>query len=192
VHITHARARARAFVARRPRLRRALVALLALAAGGLVADATAGAQAARDAWGERRTVWVTIDEHVRGAALQARAVEAPLGLVPDGALAEVPVGALAHHDLAAGEMLTTADVATADDLVAAGRRGVAVPADDTTLPVRVGDEVDVVGAGRVIAAAGVVTEVGPTVVVVAVDADVAAEVAAAVVDRTAALVRAGG
>ena len=115
-----------------------------------------------------------------------------MGLVPDAALADLPPGAVARHDLVVGEMLTTADVADPGDLLADGRRGVAVPADDTTLPVRVGDRVDVVSLGRVLAADGVVTELGPTVVVVAVDADAAAEVAAAVVDRTVALVRAGG
>lgn len=185
-------AHVRAFVARRPRLRRTLVGALALAAGGLVASRAVAADRAADAWGERRIVWVAAHDHVRGTELAARPVEAPVGLLPDRILVEVPDDAIARHDLVAGELLTTGDVITPADLATDGRRGVAVPADDTTLPVRIGDVVDVVALGRVLATGGVVTEVGPSVVVVAVDEHDAAGVAAAASDRSAALVRAGG
>jgi hypothetical protein len=182
----------RAFFARHPRTHRALVGVLAIAAGVVVATRTMAADAARDAWGERRIVWAADHDTSAGAAVTARSVEVPIGLVPAAALDTAPSGVVARHHLDAGEILTASDVASADELLGDDRRGVAVAADDTTLPVSVGDAVDVVALGRVIATEGVVTEVFPTVVVVAVDAGVAAEVASAVLDRTASLVRAGG
>lgn len=182
----------RAFFARHPRTHRALVVALAIAAGAIVASQTMAANAARDAWGERHTVWTAHHDTATGEVVTARAVEVPVGLVPAAALDVAPSGVVARHDLAAGEILTTSDVATSEELLGDGRRGVAVPADDTTLPATVGDRVDVVALGRVLAGDAVVTEVRPTVVVVAVDAAVAAEVAAAVLDRTASLVRSGG
>jgi hypothetical protein len=150
------------------------------------------AEAARDAWGERRTVWAADGDIPGGAAVSVRAVEVPVGLVPPSALDAAPSGVVARHGLDAGEILTTSDVATSAELLGDDRRGVAIPADDSTLPVAVGDRIDVVALGRVIAAGGVVTEVRPTVVVVAVDLVAAAEVAAAALDRTASLVRTGG
>lgn len=188
--------RVRSFLARHPGLHRGVVLALALGAGGLVAAETAGLRAERRAWGTSVQVWVSSAGTAGGETIVARAVEAPQALVPEGAVGTDPSGTAARRSLTAGEIITVADVVD-DGLLAAEpgtpgtsgrRRGVAVPADDTTLPVAVGDPVDVAADGRILASGGVVLAVSPTVVVVAVDADRAADVAAAAVDRRVALV----
>ncbi|MFN6119454.1 MAG: hypothetical protein ACK5CE_07445 [Actinomycetes bacterium] len=183
--------RLRTFLARHRAVHWTLVASAALAAGALVATRVAAVERERLAWGESVTVWVADAEVAAGGAVAARRTAMPLALVPDGALTVEPAGATALRTVGRGEVLTHRAVGDPRSLVGAARRAVAVPADDTTLPVEVGDRVAVVAAGAVLATGGVVVEVRPTVVVVAVDATDGAAVASASLDRLAVLVRHG-
>lgn len=189
--------RLRSFLARHPGVHRALVLALALTAGGLVAAETAGLRAERRAWGATSRVWVTDAGVDGGTPVAARAVDAPRALVPEGAVSSDPSGRPARRSLGSGEIVTGADLTDGDPLARGPgtpgeRRGVAVAADDTTLPVAVGDRVDVVAEGRTLATGGEVLSASPTAVVVAVAADRAAEVAAAALERRVALVLAPG
>lgn len=181
----------RSFLARHRSMHWALVAAVAVAAGAAVADRSAALDRERRAWGTSATVWVAASDVAAGAPVTARRVEAPLALVPATSTAADPTGAIARRPIAAGEVLTTSAIGDADDLVPPGWRGVAIPADDSTLAVRVGDRVDVVAAGGVLAIDGVVIEVFPANVVVAVAAEAAPAVASAALDRLAVLVLRG-
>jgi Flp pilus assembly protein CpaB len=113
----------------------------------------------------------------------------PRAELPDGAVTELPMGAIAVDALVPGEVvvasrLAPAGLSPAAALLPAGTRGIAVPAGATAMPVAVGDRVDVVamlpfdsagpeGAAAVVAADAVVVQVGEESVMVAVpEADV--------------------
>jgi hypothetical protein len=181
----------RSFLARHRAVHWALVATVALAAGATVASRSAALERERRAWGASAVVWVATDDVIAGQAVIARRIEAPLTLVPATSVRADPTGTAARRDIAAGEVLITSAVGGDDDQVPPGWRGVAIPADETTLAVRVGDRVDVVAAGAVLATDGVVIEVLTANVVVAVDADAAPAVASAALDRFAVLVLRG-
>jgi Flp pilus assembly protein CpaB len=156
--------------------------------------------AARRAWGERRTVWraaVTVEP---GGAIVAAPVEVPLAVVPADALDRSPAGRTAAQHVGAGEIVTTGD------LVGAGVRGLAAAlrpgqrAVVVTTPgapaLQAGDHVSVYAAGVAVADDAVVVAVGDASagagtnglsVTVAVPSDVAADVARAAHERTAEL-----
>ena len=178
----------RSFLARHRAVHWALVAIVALAAGATVASRSAALDRERRAWGASAVVWVATGDVIAGKEVSARRIEAPLTLVPATSVRADPTGTTARRDLAAGEVLTTSAVGDGDGQVPPGWRGVAIPADETTLAVRVGDRVDIVAAGTVVASDGVVIEVLIANVVVAVTADAAPAVASAALDRFAVLV----
>jgi Flp pilus assembly protein CpaB len=119
-----------------------------------------------------------LDETNTALAQRARAE------LPDGAVTDVPVGAIAVDALVPGEVvvasrLAPAGLSPAAALLPAGTRGVAVPAGTTAMPLAVGDRVDVVamlpfdlagpeGAAAVVAADATVVQVGEESVLVAV------------------------
>ena len=101
--------------------------------------------------------------------------------MPDGALTALPDGATANATLLAGEPVHRRRIGRAGDgpvaaMLPDGTRGVAVPRDESSLPLRPGDRVDVVaaftvgagGAARLVAAGVTVAHVGDRSVVVAV------------------------
>ncbi len=67
----------------------------------------------------------------------------PLAQLPDGALADGPVGASVLGSVARGEILTRARLQTAATDQPNGTAAIAVPLGDTPLSVRPGDRVDV-------------------------------------------------
>ncbi|MFM7536289.1 MAG: hypothetical protein ACKO91_10950 [Acidimicrobiales bacterium] len=180
--------------------RRRLLRLAAVTVtGGMVAGCswwlTAQAAAARDAWGEARTVLVTTRAVEAGAALdglvEARAI--PVAALPDGALESLPRTARARHPLSAGAVVTGVAVAgTAPSPTAAaippGWRGLAVARSEVGLPVRVGDAVEVMAIGELDGdvgrpVSGIVAGVDDRAVTVAVPADAVVLVATAIHDR---------
>jgi hypothetical protein len=174
-------ARVRHVLARRPWLYWLAVALLAGLAGLAVADAASGVDAARRAWGTTRPVVVAAVDVAPGTALagatEVRSLPAPM--VPAGAVAEVPDEAIARQHLASGEVVMAHDVApTAGPraLIPDGWQAVPV-AEPVPSGVAVGDEVAAVSGGVVVAAEGVVVGQLTEGVLVAVPADVAAQVA---------------
>lgn len=187
-------------------LRWLLVAAAASLAAAEVARAGAAVDAARDRWGEAVPVAVARRDLAAGDVVGPDdvAVERrPRAVVPDGALAEAPVGRAVTAPVLAGEPLVDARLAPDGltgpaALVPAGWRAVAVPAGDAGLaapapPLAVGDRVDVLGPGFVDGDAGVVAEgavvvhVGEAAVTVAVPAADADDVAAAIATATATL-----
>ncbi|MFN8020594.1 MAG: hypothetical protein U0Q03_03605 [Acidimicrobiales bacterium] len=169
-------------------LRPILTLSLAAGVGWFVAGRVEALEQAERAWGDSVTVWVTDTSTDRTTGpLTAHPMQAPVALVPEGAVTTDPSGRAASHPLAAGAIVTRTDL-VGDHLPGPGRRGVAVPVDDTAVPLGPGDHVDVVAAGQVLAADATVMSVSATSVVVAVDEHDAAAVAAATVERTAVLV----
>ena len=92
--------------------------------------------------------------------------------------------ALHRNEIVTVDDLGASTAALADD----GSRIVAVAADERTIDVVVGDRVDVIAAGVVLAIGGVVTSTSAQQVSVAVAEHVAAAVASAAHDATAVLV----
>jgi Flp pilus assembly protein CpaB len=193
------------FVARRPPLYWAVVALLAAAPAVVVGAQIAEARRARDGWLERRTILVTRHPVATGDVLADADVESkswPVALVPDGAVDSLPDPAVATAPMAAGEPVVAARLGRpaagpVAALVPGGHRAIAVPRGDAPLPLTVGDRVDVVAAvdpavGDVVAADALVVHVDEATVVVAVDAARLPAAAAAVVAGSAVLALSAG
>ncbi len=197
-------ARVRLESARRPWIRWLAVGLCALLVGLTVQRQQASLERARRRWGERQTVLVAVHPVARGATLgphDVRRAELPVAALPSGALAELPVTAIAVDSLAAGEVVSAAHVRTrGTGALPAGTSGVAVPVADGGLRLATGQLVDVISAGdplidsgagqaadgapTVLARRAVVVETSATGVVLAV-ATVAAPAAAAAAARGA-------
>jgi SAF domain len=176
-------ARVRHVLARRPWLYWLAVLLLAAIAGLVVADAAARVDAARRAWGVTRPVVVAVADIAPGDVLDdvtdVRALPEPM--VPVDAVSDLPAEATARQRIAAGEILTAHDVApTAGprSLIPDGWRAVPV-AEPVPSGVAVGDDVAMASGGIVVAGEGVVVGTLADGVLVAVPADVAAQVAQA-------------
>lgn len=180
---------------RRPLPHWGVAVLLALATAALVADVAGGAAEAAARWSPGPPVLVVRAPVAAGATLTAADVERrrlPAAAVPGGALAELPTGAAATIALHPGEVVLRDRVRGTSPVAArlpAGSRGVALP-NDTALPLRVGDRVDVLATFEVDAAGApptfavaqdaLVVHVGADAVTVAVPGASAPKVAYAV------------
>lgn len=191
------------------RIRRGLVVLhrwwwvaigaLAGLAGWGVTEAIGDAAAAQEAWGTPVPVVIVRDDVAAGEPIDVDIRTVPSAVVPaDGLIAGAasPVGTdgelVANHSLAAGEMLVAGDVE---------RRGVVGRLPDgwraiTVLEHRpsgaaIGERVDVVGDGLVIASGAEVIDVvqGEQLVTLAVEASAAPAVAAADIVASITLLR---
>ena len=139
-------------LAARPVVRRSAVVVLALVTGLAVASLVQSGEAARRSWGASRPVAVATRDLAPGDVLSPGAVEVrrlPAAVVPAGASASAPVGAVVRQPVVAGEPLVPARLAPdgltgTAALVPEGFRAVAVPLGPTGVPpLAVGDEVDV-------------------------------------------------
>jgi hypothetical protein len=177
-------ARIRLHLARHRSLGR-LAAAACVGLGTWAGASTIGAMSdARDAWGTTVPVVVADvalapGDHAGRSTVSVR--DWPAGLAPPGALREVP-DAIVRQDVAAGEPLGAADIGTAAGpagLLPSGWVAVAVPLDVARRPpLAPADSVGVVvGDERV--TGGAVIEASTGLVVVAVPATEAAQVAAA-------------
>jgi pilus assembly protein CpaB len=137
----------------RPVVRRAAVAVLAIATALTVLAVVNAAGAARDRWGQSRPVVVATRDLAPGEVVDPSAVETrdlPEGVLTDGALAATPEGAVVRQPILAGEPVAERRLAPngltgAAALVPPGERAVAVPLGPAGAPpVVVGDLVDVV------------------------------------------------
>ncbi len=176
-------ARVRHVLARRPWLYWLGVLLLAATAGLVVADAAARVDAARRSWGVTRPVVVAVADVSPGEELAdvTDVRELPEPMVPAAAVSDLPGPATARQRIAAGEIVTAHDVAATagpQALIPDGWRAVPV-AEPVPSGVVVGDEVAVASGGIVVAGEGVVVGTREDGVLVAVPADVAAQVAQA-------------
>ena len=182
---------------RRPRVRLALVAVLALVVAVLVQRTVAGADAVRAAWGPRARVVVATRDLAPGHVVTAgevREVSLPPAAVPPEALDRVAPGRVVRSLVLEGEVIVRRRLSAAGvDGIAAllpdGTRAVAVPVEaGTAPPLEVGQTVDLVAVvagdglipqAGVLAAAAPVVHVGDHAVTVALDAEVVPRVAAA-------------
>lgn len=173
----------RRLLARRPWLYWAVVAALALLAGGLVAQAAARVEAAKEAWGTTRAVVVAVVDIGPGDSLadatEVRRLPAPL--VPVDGVEELDPAATARQRIATGEMIVTHDVAAIagpQALLAAGWLAVAV-AEPVPSGAGPGDEVSVASGGVVLAGDAVVVGTNGESLLIGVPAAAAAQVAQA-------------
>ncbi len=122
-------------LAARPVVRRSAVVVLALVTGLAVASLVQSGEAARRSWGASRSVAVATRDLAPGDVLSPSAVEVrrlPAAVVPAGASASAPVGAVVRQPVVAGEPLVPARLAPdgltgTAALVPEGFRAVAVP-----------------------------------------------------------------
>lgn len=180
---------------RRPLPHWGLAVLLAATTAGLVAHVAGGAAEAASRWSPGPAVLVVRAPVPAGEAVTTAHVglrRLPAVAVPDGALRELPEGATAAVALHPGEVLLADRVRGASPVAARlppGARGVAVP-NDTALPVRVGDRVDVLATFEIeatgapptvaVARSALVVHVASDAVTVAVQEAAAPKVAYAV------------
>ncbi|MEY2470676.1 MAG: pilus assembly protein CpaB [Actinomycetota bacterium] len=190
----------------------AMAVLTATVVGSSVGRATRGAHA----WGAERTVWVVqraVEAGEEIASGSVRRTRLPNGVIPDGALGAAisPVGDAARVALASGEVVLTARLARRGArgvaaMLAPGTRAIALPNDEHTPSLRVGDRVDVIatfdvgddletaqGAPAVAVATNAeVLAVAARTLTVAVDSDDAARVAFALAKGAVAVALRGG
>jgi hypothetical protein len=187
-------ARIRHQLARRPWLYWLGVTALAAGAGLVIAQATERVDEARRAWGRERTVLVATVDAEPGDALAAVVVRRslPAPIVPAAALEQVAADAVARQRIRAGEVVVDHDVAPTahpQAIIPSDWQAVAV-AEPVPTGVVVGDHVSAASGGVVLAPDGVVVGQLADAVLVAVPADVAAQVAhAAITGELALLVR---
>jgi Flp pilus assembly protein CpaB len=184
---------------RRPRLRRILVAAVAVLCGAAVTTTVQGADDARRSWGRRGPVLVATEDLHAGDRLgpaNTRLVVQPAPVVPPGALTSLPEGGRVAQPVFDGEVVRRERLAPSGASALAARlptgtRAVAIPVEPgTTPPVAVGDLVEVLvalapeaagtGAPGFALATGVpVVDVTDAAVTIAVDRDVAPRLAVA-------------
>jgi hypothetical protein len=173
----HQLAWARLVLARRPWIYWLATAVVASLVSLGATRALGDVDAARRSWGEQQAVWIATDAIEPGQAIASERRDVPRALVPPGAVTDNP-GAIARQRIGPGEIVTTADVAAAGSagLIPAGWVAFTVPA-----PVdhyATGDHVGVY-AGDQFVAAGLVVGKGESELMVAVPADAAPAMAAA-------------
>lgn len=168
----------RLMVARHPWAYWLVIAVLAGVTGVSAERAVAGVDSARRSWGEQQTVWVTAVDIEPGQPIIADRRDVPRAVVPDAAVAAVPSGAIARQRVAAGEIITDGDVSAHGTaaLVPDGWVAFAVPASVDHFAV--GDHLDVYSADQRVGA-GLVIDVGDAELMVAIPADSAPAMSAA-------------
>jgi len=159
-----------------------LAATLAVVAATLAYEHQREAEQARQAWGTTTPVLVLRAGADAGTDLtdqHVRSVQTPIALVPETAVGDVDGAHVTRLALGAGTIVTGDLLIAADDALASGRRGVALPVSDATPPLSPGILVDLVGVTRTLATEAPVARVGDDQIVVGVEAAVVAAVAAA-------------
>jgi len=174
----HVLARVRLVVARHPWLYWMAVAALAGTVAIGVSDAMAKVDAARRSWGTQQSVWTATNRIEPGQTITAERVQVPRAVVSSDAAEASPVGAIAKQHIAAGEIVTDADVAVPGTagLIPDGWVAFAVP--ESVEHFAAGEHVNVYTTDRLISG-GVVVDAGDSDVMVAVAADAAPMMATA-------------
>ena len=186
--------RLRLFVARRPLVHWLLIGTAAAVTAAFILDRAAAADAARERWGDTRTVVVaTVDLRPgqRIGAADTRTENWPIALVPADASSVAPRRRRGGRVDRPGEpvvrrRLGRAGAGPIASRLPAGTRGLSVPVGDTPPVVEPGDRVDIVAADlgvgpRVVATDAEVVAVDARAVVVAVAVDELGAVAGALV-----------
>jgi len=181
--IAAATVRIRRVLVRRPWIYWSLAAIATLAVSASLLDRSDTIDAARDSWGETRTVWVATVDHAPGDPLTTITRDVPVAMLADSAVADVAdvAGGAARQHIAAGEVVHHVDViapAGPQAMIPAG--WVAVPISESPRSgARLGDRVHVVSDGFVVSDDGLVVGVHDDATLVAVTSDAAPSIAAA-------------
>jgi hypothetical protein len=174
----HQLAWVRLMVARHPSIYWLAIALVSGVVALSAARAVAAVDTARRSWGDQRTVWMATAAIEPGQPITAAARDVPLAVAPVDATGANPSGTLARQRVGQGEIITNADVAAAGiaGLIPAGWTAFAVPASVDHFAI--GDHLNVYSSDQLIAG-GVVVDEGDTELMVAIPADAAHGMAAA-------------
>jgi hypothetical protein len=142
------------------------------------ARAVAAVDTARRSWGGQRNVWMATKAIEPGQPIVALEREVPIAVVPVDATDTSPSGTVARQRVGLGEIITNADVAASgiSGLIPAGWTAFAVPASIDHFTV--GDHLNVYSSDQLIAD-GLVVDEGDTELMVAIPADAAPTMAAA-------------
>ncbi len=180
-------------LARRPWIRWLAIGAAAITAGWLVLGQLQDVEAARRSWTEQRTVFVAAHDHAPGDVLVVHERRLPEAAAPASALDESPAGSITRQRVAAGEVITSTDIAEGMGPAAAADDGeVVVAISDPLLigamtNVSIGLPVAVHSEGIVLADEARIVAISGDVVFVALDPDQAASVSAAAQTRRASL-----
>lgn len=174
----HVLARVRSLMARQPWIYWALVAVAAMGVVVGAARAIGRVDAARRSWGDQQPVWVATTAIEPGEPITATRRDLPMAVVPAVAAVEDPSGTVARQRVGAGEIITDGDLAArgAVSLVPEGWVAFAAPA--VAEHFRIGDHVRVF-AGDQSLGDGLVIDSGDSDLMVAIPADAAPAMAAA-------------
>lgn len=170
----------RRILVRRPWIYWSLAVVAALAASASMLGHADSIDAARNSWGETRTVWVATVDHAPGDPLTVTARDVPTAMLADSAAIDVA-------GFTARQQISTGEVVDAVDLVAATGPQAMTPAGWLAVPIiesppsgaSIGDRIHIVSDGFVITTDGLVVGQLDDVTLVAVPADVAPSVPAA-------------
>ena len=168
----------RLMVARHPWTYWLVVVVLASAVGLSAARAVASVEAARRSWGQQQSVWTASVAIEPGQAVTAERRQVPHAVAPAGAVLDIPRGAIARQRVGAGEIITDSDVSASGTaaLVPDGWVAFVVPASVDHFAV--GDHLNVYSVDQLVAP-GFVVDVGESEVMVAIPADSAPTLSAA-------------
>ncbi len=163
----HTLAWVRLMVARHPWIYWFVVALVAGSVGLGTARSLARVEAARLSWGEQKTVWVASAAIEPGQPVTADRRSVPRAMAPVSAISTAPVDAVARQQIAAGEIITVADITSSGSagLVPDGWVALVVPSPGGHFTV--GDHLRIY-AGDQPVAAGLVVDGGESELMVAV------------------------
>ena len=175
----HTLAWVRLMVARHPWIYWSAVAIVAAGVGLGTARSLARVDAARRSWGEQQTVWVASAAIEPGQSIAADRRSVPRAMVPVSASGAAPNSAVARQHIAAGEIITLADIAASGPagLVPDGWVAFVVPSPGGHFAV--GDHLRVYSGDQLVAA-GLVVDSGESDVMVAVPEAAAPALATAV------------
>jgi hypothetical protein len=156
--------------------------VVALGAASAVADV----DAARRSWGSRQRVWIATAAIEPGQPITAVARDIPAAVVPAGAVVDSPHGAWARQRVGPGEIVTASDVTAGGSagLIPDGWVAFAVTASLDHFAT--GDHLNVYSGDQLVTA-GVVIDAGDAGVMVAIHAEAAPAMVAALLADTVTL-----
>ncbi len=174
----HQLAWARLMMARHPWVYWLAILAIACTVSIGTARALGEVDAARRSWGQQQTVWTATIFIDPGQPITADRRDVPRAFVPAGAVVDSPNSSIARQRIGPGEIVTAADVAATGTAALIPAGSVAFAVATTVDHFAIGDHV-VVYAGDQFVAAGAIVGDSESELLVAVPADAAPAMAAA-------------
>ena len=182
----HQLAWVRLMVARHPSIYWFAVAVVAAGLALSAGRAVEGVDAARRSWGRQQIVWMASASIEPGQPILAAARQVPAAVVPVDASDADPSGTVARQRVGTGEIITDADITARGTagLVPTGWEAFAM--QPSVAHFAVGDHLSVYAGGE-LACAGLVVDDSDSALMVAVPADTASVIAAALLTNAVTL-----